>query len=167
VIHVGCRSFLDFVEMVKPHVPHVDLAYKIDISGYTEPEFTKMRSHERPYIIKMFEEGRSCTEIDTQTGFSVSAVSLVLRDHTGKKERLDNTSGITGVGRQGTRWKAEIGLGEKCLHLGNYKDKYHAVCIRKEAEKLRRSGVVGVDDFYKLREKYAQFRDMPGRCKVS
>jgi hypothetical protein len=71
------------------------------------------------------------------------------------------------MGRQGTRWKAEIGLGEKCLHLGNYKDKYHAVCIRKEAEKLRRSGVVGVDDFYKLREKYAQFRDMPGRCKVS
>jgi hypothetical protein len=32
---------------------------------------------------------------------------------------------------------------------------------------VRRSGVVGVDDFYKLREKYAQFRDMPGRCKVS
>jgi hypothetical protein len=167
VVHVACDSFLDFIDMVKPYLPHSDLAYKVDVSGYIEPKFTKMREQDRLHIVELFDSGLNCTDIAKQVGFSVSAVSLLLRDYTGKQERLDNTSGVTGVSRVGARWQAGICQDGKFLHLGVYKDKAYAAAIRKEAEALRDASVVNINEFYRLREKYAQFREKQAEDAVS
>ena len=48
--------------------------------------------------------------------------------------RIDNTSGVTGVCREGRKWKVRIQVGEKRIYLGTTSDKDEAIRWRKEAE---------------------------------
>lgn len=168
LIHIGCRSFMDFVEMVRQFLPSDDLAYKVDTSGWTEPKFTKIRDSDESEILRLNDLGYNCSQIAEALGFTTTTtVSTVLKRRKGIKGRINNSSGIVGVGRSGTRWKAEIVVGGKCLHLGNYKSKSHAISIRGDAEKMRSSGIMEISNYLELREAYAVFRDPPGRTTRS
>ena len=48
--------------------------------------------------------------------------------------RSHNTSGYTGVRKEGSRWLAYIGTGGKTIRLGTYETKDEAVTVRREAE---------------------------------
>lgn len=49
--------------------------------------------------------------------------------------RKDNTSGVPGVRRVRGRWRAEIGVGGKTMHLGAFARKEDAVAAREAARK--------------------------------
>ena len=51
------------------------------------------------------------------------------------RRRNDNTSGVTGVTRRYRKWRVEIRVNKKQIHLGSYEDFFEAVCARKSAER--------------------------------
>ena len=59
-----------------------------------------------------------------------------LENHKNMSMAKNNTSGITGVNWNKTdrSWRASITLNLKSIHLGQRKDKFEAICLRKSAE---------------------------------
>ena len=58
-------------------------------------------------------------------------------NHKNMSHRCDNTSGVVGVYwyKRTKKWKAEIRVSGRCIHLGYFKDFDKAVTARKEAER--------------------------------
>lgn len=69
---------------------------------------------------------------------SWSNLRKVSRTENGRNQKRysNNTSGVVGVywSRSKSRYLAQIGSGKSRKHLGNYTDKFEAICARKSEE---------------------------------
>jgi len=78
--------------------------------------------------------------IDHKDGVRDNNVWSNLRDVTTQDNnrnafrKSNNTSGVTGVHRCKARWRAQIRLNRKTVHLGYFDDKDEARAVRKAAE---------------------------------
>lgn len=55
-------------------------------------------------------------------------------NHRNLKLAVNNKSGVTGVYKEGNKWRAFIWHNNKTIHLGRYSDINDAIKVRKEAE---------------------------------
>jgi hypothetical protein len=69
---------------------------------------------------------------------SISNLRPVTRSQNMKNTRLrkDNKSGMCGIYfcKRALKWKAQIGFNSRVTNLGEFSDKFEAICARKSAE---------------------------------
>jgi hypothetical protein len=143
VIYVQSKSYLNFIEMVKPFVVCDCMKYKIDLTNYQSPKTIFIPPETVDRICNLWDECDTYGEIADQIGVKRNVVGAILR-RNGKISgcRVNNTSGIEGVSVESNgRWSAQIKINGQPISLGLWDTKEEAVTARQEAEKLRDDGV--------------------------
>lgn len=62
-------------------------------------------------------------------------VATYAQQQHNQPRQKNNTSGFVGVSRQHGKWRAEIGVDWKSIHLGSYETKEEAAAVRRLAER--------------------------------
>jgi predicted DNA-binding protein YlxM (UPF0122 family) len=133
-IYIGTSSYLGFIDLIKPYIPHPCMEYKISLEKYPEYKFNVSSEETKQLIMALFDNGLNLDEIAKEINYPKLYIYNVLRKRW-KIKNFRNRSGVVGVSWNKDKKKWSAHMGKK--HLGYYKTKEEAVMVRQSKEKLK------------------------------
>jgi len=150
VINISSKSYLDFIDMVKPFIKWGCMDKKVSLINYKPPKIAKGELHGMSKlnnnlvkeIFDLYYKGLNQIEIGSKIGVDNTTVQYVLKGKTWRclgitpiVNRTNNKSGCVGVYlNKSGKWIAEIIVNKKYIRLGSFENKEEAIKIRKSAE---------------------------------
>lgn len=152
LVNISAKSYLDFINIVKPYITWACMYKKISLTRYTEPCYAKGEFHGMAklndesvrHIFKLYSDGYNQIQIAKLLNVDNTTVQFVLKGKTWKhlglepiKTRTNNKSGCVGVyQKKSGKWIAEIIRNKIHKGLGSFDIKEDAMIARKTAERV-------------------------------
>ena len=146
IIRIKSKSYIKFIELIKPYIPFKCFEYKISLNEYIpyKPKGTILNVSKVQSIIHEYNEGSiSQKNLAEKYGVSKSYISKLLQGERWKELseprkiiRSNNTSGCSGVSwdKHANKWVASIVNNGKRIKIGRFFELEDAIKARKAAE---------------------------------